>query len=42
MEDLFHVSLLEQDITKKEYINNKQLDFEFKADNKEKYEVDGM
>ena len=41
--DVFHVSLLEQDTTKKGRVNDTQLDFEFEAgnDNKE-YEVDGI
>ena len=40
--DVFHVSLLEQDTTKKERVNDTQLDFEFEAGNNEKYEVDGI
>ena len=38
--NVFHVSLLEQDITKKEQVNNMQLEFE--AGNDKKYEVDGI
>ena len=40
--DVFHISLLEQDTTKKERINNTQLDYEFEASNDEEYEVDGI
>ena len=42
--DVFHVSLLEQDTTKKGRVNDTQLDFEFEAgDDKDKeYEVDGI
>ena len=42
--DVFHVSLLEQDTTKKGQVNDTQLDFEFEAgDDKDKeYEVDGI
>ena len=42
--DVFHVSLLEQNTTKKEGVNDTQLDFEFEAvDNKDKeYEIDGI
>ena len=42
--DVFYISLLEQDITKKVRVNDTQLDFEFEAgDNKNKeYEVDGI
>ena len=38
--NVFHVSLLEQDITKKGQMNNMQL--EFKASNDKEYEVDGI
>ena len=38
--DVFHISLLEQDITKKRQVNNMQL--EFKAGNNKKYEVDDI
>ena len=42
--DVFHVSLLEQDTTKKGRVNDMKLDFEFEAgDNKDKeYEVNGI
>ena len=42
--NIFHVSLLEQDTTKKGRVNDTQLDFEFEAgDDKDKeYEVDGI
>ena len=38
--NVFHVSLLEQDTTKKGQVNNMQL--EFKAGDNKKYEVDGI
>ena len=34
--------MLEQDITKKDLVNDKQLDFEFEAGNNKKYEIDGI
>ena len=40
--DVFHVSLVKQDTTKKEQLNDMQLDFEFKAGNNKEYEVDGI
>ena len=40
--DVFHVSLLEQDITKKKRVNDTQLDFESKASNNKKYEVNSI
>ena len=40
--NIFHISLLEQDITKKRQVNNMQLNFEFEASNGEEYEVDGI
>ena len=41
--DVFHVSLLEQDTTKKGRVNDTQLDFEFEAgDDDKEYEVDGI
>ena len=40
--DVFHVSLLEQDTTKKGQVNDTQLDFKFEAGNNKKYEVDGI
>ena len=40
--DVFHVSLLEQDTTKKGRVNDMQLDFEFEAGNDKEYEVDGI
>ena len=40
--DFFHVSLLEQNTTKKGRINNMQLDFKFEAGNNKKYKVDGI
>ena len=38
--DVFHISLLEQDTTKKGQINDMQLEFE--AGNNKEYEVDGI
>ena len=40
--DVFHVSLLEQDITKKGRVNDMQLNFEFEAGDNKEYEVDGI
>ena len=40
--DVFHVSLLEQDTTKKGQVNDMQLDLEFKAGDDKEYEVDGI
>ena len=40
--NVFHVSLLEQDTTKKGQVNYTQLDFEFKASHDEEYKVDGI
>ena len=40
--NVFHVSLLEQDITKKGHMNDTLLIFEFKAGDDKKYEVDGI
>ena len=40
--DVFHVSLLEQNTTKKGRVNNTQLNFEFEAGNDKEYEVDGI
>ena len=40
--DVFHVSLLEQDTTKKGRVNDTQLDFEFEAGDDKEYEVDGI
>ena len=40
--DIFHVSLLEQDTTKKGQVNDTQLNFEFEAGNDKEYEVDGI
>ena len=40
--NVFYVSLLEQNITKKRQVNDMQLDFEFKAGNDMEYEVDGI
>ena len=34
--------LLEQNTTKKRLVNDKQLDFEFEANNNKKYKVDGI
>ena len=39
--NVFHVSLLKQDTTKKGRINDIQLDFEFEASNDKEYKVDG-
>ena len=40
--DVFHVSLLEQDTTKKGQVNDTQLNFEFEAGDDKEYEVDGI
>ena len=40
--DVFHVSLLEQDTTKKGQVNDTQLDFEFEAGDDKEYEVNGI
>ena len=40
--DVFHVSLLEQDTTKKGRVNDTQLNFEFEAGDDKEYEVDGI
>ena len=40
--DVFYVSLLEQNTTKKERVNDTPLDFKFEAGNGEEYEVDGI
>ena len=40
--NVFHILLLEQDITKKGQVNDKQLDFEFEASNNKEYKVDGI
>ena len=41
--DVFHVSLLKQDTTKKGRVNDTQLNFEFEADDNDKeYEIDGI
>ena len=40
--DVFHVSLLEQDTTKKGQVNDTQLNFKFEAGNNKEYEVDGI
>ena len=40
--NVFPVSLLEQDTTKKRQENNMQLDFEFKTGNNKEYEVEGI
>ena len=40
--NIFHVSLLEQNTTKKKQVNDTQLDFEFDAGNKKEYEVDDI
>ena len=40
--DVFHVSLLEQNITKKGQVNDTQLNFEFEAGNNKEYEIDGI
>ena len=40
--DVFHVSLLEQNTTKKGQVNDTQLNFEFKAGNNKEYKVDGI
>ena len=40
--DIFHVSLLEQDTTKKGRINDTQLDFKFEADDDKEYEVNDI
>ena len=40
--NIFHISLPEQNTTKKGQVNDIQLDFEFEAGNGEEYEVDGI
>ena len=40
--DIFHISLLEQDTTKKKQVNDMQLNFEFEAGNNKEYEVEGI
>ena len=40
--DVFYVSLLEQNTTKKGQVNDMQRDFEFEAGNDKEYEVDGI
>ena len=40
--DVFHISLLEQDTTKKGRVNDTQLNFEFEAGDDKEYEVDGI
>ena len=40
--NIFHISLLEQDITKKGQVNNMQLNFEFEVGKNKKYELDGI
>ena len=40
--DIFQVSLLEQDTTKKGQVNDTQLNFEFEAGNNKEYEIDGI
>ena len=40
--NVFHVSLLKQDITKKGRVNDTQLDFDFEAGNDKNYEIDGI
>ena len=40
--DVFHIFLLEQHNPKKGQVNDTQLDFEFKASNKEEYEFDDI
>ena len=42
IDNVFHVSLLEQDISKKGQVNDTQLDFEFEAGNSKEYEVDSI
>ena len=40
--DVFHISLLKQDTTKKGQVNDAQVDFEFEAGNNKEYEVNGI
>ena len=40
--NVFHISLLEQNTTKKGQVNDMQLDFKFKAGNGKEYEFDGI
>ena len=42
MHNVFHISLLEQDTTKKGWVNNMQLNFEFETGNNKEYEIDGI
>ena len=40
--NVFHVSLLEQDTTKKGRVNDTKLNFEFKAGDNKEYEINGI
>ena len=40
--DVFHISLLEQNTTKKGQVNDMQLDFKFEAGDDKEYKVDGI
>ena len=40
--NVFHVSLLEQDTTKKKQVNDMQLEFKFEASDKKEYEINGI
>ena len=40
--NVFYVSLLEQDTTKRGQVNDTQLNFEFEAGDNKEYEVDGI
>ena len=40
--NVFHIFLLKQDITKKEQVNNTQLDFKFEAGIEKEYKVNGI
>ena len=40
--DVFHVTLLKQNTTKKGQVNNTQLNFEFKASDNKKYKIESI
>ena len=40
--NVFHISLLEKDTTKKGQVNDTQLNFEFEVGNNKEYEVEGI
>ena len=42
IDNVFYISLLEQNITKKKQINNNKIIFEFESSNYKKYEIDDI